>query len=332
MPNTLTPFRAIPIPAEGDDGWCDEYIAFAESYDQHVTHNGIVTGTAFSPSGLTGAVAASRYAGATASGAPASGTFAVGDYVIDRTGAIFVCTGAGTPGTWTRIGGDRAPSTAKYITSEAHSDLSAEIVIPGLAASADIASAGGAGFSQEFDSGASPFTWSSAPATENVNSTAKSHYYAEVTDTTERFGRVAWTPGGAFDVRAKISCGWEETASGMNLECALHIQDSANTSRIEARRVIGFGYAQAAGWSYASGIYTQQSTITWDFHPTDLYLRITRDGSNTIKMYLSTNGIIWQALTPSFALTLTVSHWGLRIKQSTASKGYYALDWVRSSV
>jgi len=52
------------------------------------------------PTGLTGAVAASRYVGATASGAPASGTFAVGDWVIDQTGAIRICTVAGTPGTW----------------------------------------------------------------------------------------------------------------------------------------------------------------------------------------------------------------------------------------
>ena len=50
--------------------------------------------------GLPGATAASRYAGATASGAPTTGTFAVGDYVVDQTGAMYVCTTAGTPGTW----------------------------------------------------------------------------------------------------------------------------------------------------------------------------------------------------------------------------------------
>lgn len=58
-----------------------------------------------SVTGLTGATAASRYAGATASGAPASGTFALGDFVIDQTGKIWVCTTAGSPGTWTAIGG-----------------------------------------------------------------------------------------------------------------------------------------------------------------------------------------------------------------------------------
>ncbi len=53
-----------------------------------------------SASGLTGAVAASRYAGATTSGAPASGTFAVGDFVVDNAGGIWVCNVAGSPGTW----------------------------------------------------------------------------------------------------------------------------------------------------------------------------------------------------------------------------------------
>jgi len=55
-------------------------------------------------SGLTGATSASRYVGATTSGAPASGTFAVGDFVIDQSGLMWVCTIAGTPGTWATPG------------------------------------------------------------------------------------------------------------------------------------------------------------------------------------------------------------------------------------
>ena len=57
---------------------------------------------AIGATGLPGATAASRHAGATASGAPTTGTFAVGDYVVDQTGAMYVCTVAGTPGTWTQ--------------------------------------------------------------------------------------------------------------------------------------------------------------------------------------------------------------------------------------
>ena len=54
--------------------------------------------------GLTGATAATRYAGGTVSGAPVSGTFAVGDFVIDESGAVWICTVAGTPGTWVMPG------------------------------------------------------------------------------------------------------------------------------------------------------------------------------------------------------------------------------------
>jgi hypothetical protein len=69
------------------------------------TVSGEITASDFKPSGRTGATAASRYVGATASGAPASGTFAVGDFVIDQTGKAWVCTVAGTPGTWTQLAG-----------------------------------------------------------------------------------------------------------------------------------------------------------------------------------------------------------------------------------
>ena len=55
---------------------------------------------AIGATGLPGATAASRHAGATTSGAPTTGTFAVGDFVVDQTGAMYVCTVAGTPGTW----------------------------------------------------------------------------------------------------------------------------------------------------------------------------------------------------------------------------------------
>jgi hypothetical protein len=65
------------------------------------------------PQGITGATAASRYVGGTASGHPVTGTFAVGDYVVDQSGAFWVCTSAGTPGTWTEVssGGGGAVSS-----------------------------------------------------------------------------------------------------------------------------------------------------------------------------------------------------------------------------
>lgn len=60
--------------------------------------------------GLAGATANSRYAGATTSGPPSSGTFALGDFVVDQTGTFWICTAAGTPGTWLAPAG--APAVA----------------------------------------------------------------------------------------------------------------------------------------------------------------------------------------------------------------------------
>jgi hypothetical protein len=61
---------------------------------------------------LTGATAATRYVGGTTSGAPVSGTFAVGDFVVVQNGHIFVCTVAGSPGTWVDVG-----SVSNLVTS-----------------------------------------------------------------------------------------------------------------------------------------------------------------------------------------------------------------------
>ena len=64
------------------------------------TFTGEVVAPDFKASGLTGATVATRYVGGTTNGAPTSGTFAVGDFIVDQTATIWVCTTAGTPGTW----------------------------------------------------------------------------------------------------------------------------------------------------------------------------------------------------------------------------------------
>jgi hypothetical protein len=66
---------------------------------------GIMPASAFAPSGLTGATATTRYVGGTASAAPATGTFALGDFVITQAGSMYICTVAGTPGTWVQVSG-----------------------------------------------------------------------------------------------------------------------------------------------------------------------------------------------------------------------------------
>lgn len=66
----------------------------------NVAPSGIVTAPAFAPSGLTGATTATRYVGGTTSGAPTTGTFQTGDFIVDQTATIWICTAGGSPGTW----------------------------------------------------------------------------------------------------------------------------------------------------------------------------------------------------------------------------------------
>lgn len=63
-----------------------------------------VLGQPAGPGGLTGSVAAARFVGGTASGAPTTGAHLVGDFVIEQTGKVYICTVAGTPGTWVQAG------------------------------------------------------------------------------------------------------------------------------------------------------------------------------------------------------------------------------------
>ena len=90
------------------DVYADKSTGTAQSF------TGNVSAPALIATGLTGSVAASRYVGATASGAPASGAHLLGDWAIDQTGTIWVCTVAGTPGTWVAPGGGSLPSWFQY--------------------------------------------------------------------------------------------------------------------------------------------------------------------------------------------------------------------------
>ena len=64
--------------------------------------------------GTAGASAASRYVGGTTAGAPVTGTYKVGDWCIDQTGMIWVCTVAGTSGTWAATSGGRNALQLSY--------------------------------------------------------------------------------------------------------------------------------------------------------------------------------------------------------------------------
>ena len=61
---------------------------------------------AIGATGLPGATAASRHAGATASGAPTTGTFAVGDFIVDQSGSTWICTASSQTASATTASGN----------------------------------------------------------------------------------------------------------------------------------------------------------------------------------------------------------------------------------
>ncbi len=228
-------------------------------------------------------------------------------------------------------GGAGAPTTAKYVTTAADAGLSAEVVIPGLAASADIAGAGGAGTAEEFDSGASPFAWSSAPDAEDVNTTIKSHLYLTVSDGTERLGTKAWSPAGALDARTKITIGQSEVSSSVAFGLLIADADASERVLLNLSNDPANQRIVVAANTYTSATYTQRGS-SWYINANVVYLQITRDGSNNWRFWWSTNGLLWQLIaTQSF--TFTVAKIGFRLRGPTsAGVGYAGCDWLRTDV
>lgn len=104
-----------PAAASGNSGY---YYFETDTLGLFQSTGSVWTQVAYAPGsalGLTGATAATRYVGATASGHPTTGTFAIGDFSIDQSGSAWICTGAGSPGTWVQLtsgGGNVSTYTA----------------------------------------------------------------------------------------------------------------------------------------------------------------------------------------------------------------------------
>lgn len=209
----------------------------------------------------------------------------------------------------------------------------AAITIPGLEASPDIdGAAGGGGVDREFDaSGGTTFTWDTAPLSENIDTTVKSHYYIQYDNTTtgDKIGTLAWSPGsGAFDARMKAVFGTEQTGTTGLFSFGLHIGNSDNSSRLLLQQATG----NMQAFTYAASTYTQRgSSHAVLMSSSGMYFRITRDGSNNCSFYYSENGILWKLIATQ-SLTFTVANIGVRLSVTSATDNFAAIDWLRTNV
>jgi hypothetical protein len=222
------------------------------------------------------------------------------------------------------------------ISASTGTGATAKIIIPGLAGSPDIAGAAGAGFSEEWDTTSTGLTWNSTPATEDSDTTVKSHINIGIaSNSTEYIGTRSWSPTEAFDVRAKFSGMQSSSTTAVSTTAGLIVCNSDNSLRI----LITVNLLQSTGvwdiksYTYASSSYTQRSG-TIASHGPPLYLRITRDGSNNTYCWYSLSGMTnsWLILNAT-ALTLTVAKVGLRLVNTTGANTIYAIyDWLRADV
>jgi hypothetical protein len=228
-------------------------------------------------------------------------------------------------------GGGGAPTTSEYITSASDGGLSNEVVIPGLAGHADRAGIGGAGTSYEFDSGASPLTWSAAVDSEDVDTTFPSHLYVVDNGAAETLGTFAYAPAGAFDLRCKLSMGMDAIVAGAG--ASLIVGDSAMNNRCRLSLALDTSVAPDAtvinAHTYAASTYTQRGASV-QAGGNNAYLRITRDGSNNNSFYWSTDGITWVFIATQ-SLTYTAAKAGISLILGSQNVRV-AVDWIRSDV
>lgn len=232
---------------------------------------------------------------------------------------------------WAAVGSG-APASAEILTTAANASMSAEVVIPGLAGSADIEGAAGGGLEREFDnSGGGSAGWTTSPLSEDFDTTVKSHWYVQFDNTTasEKIGAFGWTPGsGAFDARMKILAGTDLSVPTTSDGVGLIITDSGHNNRLALFAVLS-GVVRA--FTYASASYTQRGTDKTYNITEELWLRIVRDGSNNCSFYYSRNGNIWHHIN-TVAFTLTVANIGLVVTTSSATDSYALVDWIRTDV
>ena len=93
-----------------------------------------ITQEALIITGMAGATAGTRFVGGTSSGAPTIGSFLVGDFAVDQTGGMWICTASGSPGTWVRSGIYGNPAGLMSSTSNSFAN-STQTTITGFSSS-----------------------------------------------------------------------------------------------------------------------------------------------------------------------------------------------------
>ena len=224
------------------------------------------------PQARTGATAAGLFAGGTTGGPPVSGTFALGAMVADQTGALWICTAAGSPGTWAQVGANDIPNEFQ----------AAQLV--------NATSVGDAGNRSD------QFLGSSLGVQWTNDALAPTGVGDSVVFAQNLNGVLTWepyTPSGAFDVQARVCI-----EAAVNAMVAIAVTDSGGFggNGYICPIILQTGDWTLAGASIDSGSQTIRNFSTiqfWTGTATWIYIRLVRDGSNNCFTYWSWDRQDW---------------------------------------
>lgn len=241
-------------------------------------------------------------------------------------------------------GGGGAPTTAPYLTTAADAGLSAEVVIPGLAASPDIRVAGAS--DDEFDTTdtTDPMTgWTTlgAPTAHNINSTALSHYYLKRNSnaTNDVVGIYKAVPGLPDTVTCKIT-------DAVLAQGSARIGLMIGVSPPGAMVVFGLAGGGPTGTGPDTGVSYGMIVDNWT-NPTTYgstrttqvdarayrYFRFVVASSTDVTAQFSENGKLWITFgTANFNPGFTVAVAGIVANapaSGAAAEGI--IDWIRFS-
>jgi hypothetical protein len=274
---------------------------------------------AFAPTGLTGAVAPARFVGGTTSGAPVTGTFAVGDYVIAQNAKIWVCTVAGSPGTWVAVGEE---ADIVQVASGAGS-----AVVPGLKV-ADRLPASHSAYDDEFDGDLS--AWTTLGSLDVLNtSDIPSHVHMGVTNGSAINGIYKTAPPTPFTVTAKIT----DKMFSANLHSAGLMLLDASPGRLfnfYQNYNTGYGNLQGGDVDQWSNRTTRGSYTDINFRQCQ-YLRLIVASTGVVTAQASYTGLVWVTLSSNYFSGVSPVNVGLMIWKYYSTSMEACFDWIRFS-
>ena len=221
--------------------------------------------------------------------------------------------------------GGGAPTGAKYVVTEAHSGLSAEMVLPYLANyNPDLPPVSPSAYDDEFDNDSLDVKWTSTGTPDILSETAY-HGFLKVADNDVAECGVyeSYVPGAAaFTIVCKVNFGLSNNESWAGLK----IMDSTGATSASYcliwRRTaptMNAAIGPAAGTAVSVGGPTAGVA----------YLRLTRDAGSAWLGYWSANGISWQVIGAVTNAT-TVGRIYLMINSGSSTNETQAhFEWIR---